>query len=352
MEFTAELIAGFLQGEIVGDPKTIVNTLAKIEEGKPGALAFLANPKYEHYIYTTQASIVIVNHTFTPTAPVAATLIRVEDAYSCFAKLLELYVANKPQKEGISPKASIHDSVSLGENVYVGDYAVLEQGVKVGNNCKIYPQVYLGDHVTLGDNVTLYPGVKIYEMCSLGSHIIIHAGSVIGADGFGFAPNEKGEFSKIPQIGNVRIEDEVEIGANTCIDRATMGSTVIHRGVKLDNLIQIAHNVSIGENTVAASQVGVAGSSKVGANCMFGGQVGIAGHLQIGDGVKLASKTGVSNNIGDGLTYMGYPALPGMKFHRSNAIFRNLPELSNRVHQLEKELEALKSTLNNEGETH
>ena len=343
MEFTAELIAGFLGGEIVGDPKAVVSTLSKIEEGKPGSLAFLANPKYEHYIYETKATIVIVNKDFTASAPVPATMIRVEDAYSCFAKLLELYVANKPQKKGISPLASIDATATLGADAYVGEYAVIGEGVKAGDDCKIYPQVYLGDRVRLGDHVTLYPGVKIYEECVIGSNVTIHAGSVIGADGFGFAPDEKGEYHKIPQIGNVQIEDDVEIGANTCIDRATMGSTVIHRGVKLDNLVQIGHNVTVGANTVAASQVGVAGSSKVGAGCMIGGQVGIAGHLTIGNGVKLASKSGIPNNIPDGETYMGNPAMPGIKYHRSFAVYRHLPELSARVRQLEKEIEKLRT---------
>ena len=345
MEFTAELIAGFLNGEIVGNPKVVVTTLAKIEEGHTGALAFLSNPKYEHYIYTTQASIVIVNKSFEPTHPVAATMIRVEDAYSCFAKLLELYIANKPQKQGQSPLASIDPSATIGEDAYIGAYAVIEQGVKVGNHCKIYPQVYLGDGVRLGNNVTLFAGVKIYEACVVGDNVTIHAGSVIGADGFGFAPNEKGEFNKIPQIGNVKIEDNVEIGANTCIDRATMGSTVIHKGVKLDNLIQVGHNVTIGANTVAAAQVGIAGSSKVGAQCMFGGQVGIAGHLQIADWVQIASQSGISNNVAEGMTVMGTPAMPGIKFHRSFAVYRNLPDLSARVHELEKELKSIKEQL-------
>ena len=347
MEFTAELIAGFLSGEIAGDPKATVSTFAKIEEAKPGALAFLANPKYEHYLYDTQATVVIVNKSFTPSAPVAATMIRVEDAYSCFAKLLELYAANKPQKKGISPLASVHETASIGEDAYIGEYAVIGENVRTGKNCKIYPQVYIGDRVTLGDGVTLYPGVKIYEECRIGDNVTIHAGSVIGADGFGFAPDEKGEFHKIPQIGNVLIENDVEIGANTCIDRATMGSTVIHRGVKLDNLIQVGHNVTIGANTVAASQVGVAGSTKVGAGCMMGGQVGIAGHLTIGNGVKLASKSGISNSIPDGETYMGSPSMPGIKYHRSYAVFRNLPDLNNKVRRLEKELERLKEELAN-----
>ncbi len=347
MEFTAELIAGYLGGEIAGDPKAAVSTFAKIEEAKPGALAFLANPKYEHYLYNTQATVVIVNKSFTPSAPVAATMIRVEDAYSCFAKLLELYAANKPQKKGISPLASVHETASIGEEAYIGEYAVIGENVRTGKNCKIYPQVYIGDRVTLGDGVTLYPGVKIYEECRIGDNVTIHAGSVIGADGFGFAPDEKGEFHKIPQIGNVLIENDVEIGANTCIDRATMGSTVIHRGVKLDNLIQIGHNVAIGANTVAASQVGIAGSTKVGAGCMMGGQVGIAGHLTIGNGVKLASKSGISNSIPDGETYMGSPSMPGIKYHRSYAVFRNLPDLSSKVRRLEKELERLKAELEN-----
>ena len=321
MEFTAELIAGYLGGEIAGDPKAVVTKLAKIEEGEAGALAFLANPKYEHYIYDTKATIVIVNRSFEPTAPVAATMIRVDDAYSCFAKLLELYVANKPRKKGVSPLAAIDASATLGDETYVGD------------------------NVRLGDNVQLFPGVKIYEQCEIGDNVTIHAGSVIGADGFGFAPDDKGAYHKIPQIGNVRIESDVEIGANTCIDRATMGSTVIRRGVKLDNLIQIGHNVTVGENTVAASQVGVAGSSKVGANCMFGGQVGIAGHLTVGDRVKIASKSGVSNSIPEGETYMGSPAMPGIKYHRSHAVFRNLPDLSYKVRQLEKELAKLRERL-------
>ena len=348
MEFTAELIAGYLGGEIAGGPKAVVTKLAKIEEGEAGALAFLANPKYEHYIYDTKATIVIVNRSFEPTAPVAATMIRVDDAYSCFAKLLELYVANKPRKKGVSPLAAIDASATLGDEAYVGEFAVIGANVRLGKNCQIYPHVYVGDNVRLGNNVQLFPGVKIYEQCEIGDNVTIHAGSVIGADGFGFAPDDKGAYHKIPQIGNVRIESDVEIGANTCIDRATMGSTVIRRGVKLDNLIQIGHNVTVGENTVAASQVGVAGSSKVGANCMFGGQVGIAGHLTVGDRVKIASKSGVSNSIPEGETYMGSPAMPGIKYHRSHAVFRNLPDLSYKVRQLEKELAKLRKIIDRE----
>lgn len=341
MEFTAELIAGFLSGEVVGDPTAKVWTISKIEEGEKGSLSFLSNPKYEHYIYDTRASIVIVNKSFEPSQPVTATMVKVDDAYACFAKLLELYAANKPQKTGISTQSAISQSATLGEDCYVGEFAVIGDNVKIGNGCKIYPQVYIGDNVRIGDNVTINSGVKIYELCVIGNRITIHAGSVIGADGFGFAPNEKGEFSKIPQIGNVVIEDDVEIGANTCIDRATMGSTLIHCGVKLDNLIQIGHNVTVGMNTVCAAQVGIAGSTKVGENCMMGGQVGVAGHLALGDRVQLGSKCGVSNNIPAGEVHMGYPSLPLSKFHRSNAVYRNLPELSMEVHTLKKEVKKL-----------
>lgn len=336
MEFSAEMIAGFLGGEIVGNKDAKVWTISKIEEGVNGSLSFLSNPKYEPYIYDTQASIVIVNKSFEPAKEITTTLIKVEDSYACFAKLLELYAANKPRKQGISAKASIAGSVIMGEDCYVGDFTVIESNVKIGSNCQIYPQVYVGDNVKIGDNVMIFPGVKIYEECVIGNNVILQAGAVIGADGFGFAPNENGEFSKIPQLGNVIIEDGVEIGANTCVDRATMGSTRIKKGVKLDNLIQVGHNAVIGDNTVCAAQVGIAGSTKVGANCMMGGQVGIAGHLTIGDRVQLGSKSGVSNSIATGEVYMGSPALPVSKFHRAHAVFRNLPDLSMSVSRLEK----------------
>lgn len=345
MQFTAEMIAGFLGGEVVGDPQATVTMLAKIEEGKPGALAFLSNPKYEHYLYDTKASIVIVNQSFVPSAPIAATLVKVEDAYGCFAKLLELYIANKPKKQGVSELAVIDPTATLGEGVYVGEFAVISPGAVIGKDVKIYPHVYIGDRVRVGDEVTLFPGVKIYEECVLGNNITLHAGVVIGADGFGFAPNESGAYDKIPQIGNVVIEDDVEIGANSCVDRATMGSTVIHRGVKLDNLVQIGHNASVGSNTVAAAQLGLAGSSKIGQNCMLGGQVGIAGHLTIGDNVKIASKTGISNDVAEGDVQMGFPSMSGIKYHRCNAVFRNLPELSRTVSRLEKELVRLREEL-------
>lgn len=346
MEFTAEMIAGVIAGDVVGDKDAKVHTFAKIEEGHAGALSFLANPKYEHYIYETLSSVVIVNRSFEPSRPVAATLIRVDDAYGCFAKLLEFYVANKPRKSGISPRASIDPSARLGEDCYVGDFAVIDRGVRIGARCQIFPQAYIGDNVRIGDNVTVNSGVKIYEGCVIGNNVTLHAGAVIGADGFGFAPNAAGSFDKIPQIGNVVIEDDVEIGANTCIDRATMGSTRILRGVKLDNLIQIGHNVVIGENTVAAAQVGIAGSTKVGRNCMFGGQVGIAGHLSIGDNVRAGSQSGIDNNVDDNDTRMGTPSLSGLKYHRSNAVFRNLPELSRTVARLEKRVGELETDNN------
>ncbi len=337
MEFSAEMIAAALGGEVVGDPKVIVSTLAKIEEGTEGALSFLANPKYEHYIYSTRSSIVIVNRDFEPKEQIQhATLVKVDDAYGCFAKLLELYVASKPQKSGIHPTAIIDPTAELGEGCYVGAYAVVEAGARVGAGSKLYPHTWVGDKVVIGEGTTLYSGVKVYEECRIGSRVIIHAGTVIGSDGFGFAPNAQGEYEKIPQIGNVVIEDDVEIGANSTIDRATMGSTLIKRGVKLDNLIQIAHNVVVGENTVAAAQTGIAGSTKVGRNCMFGGQSGIVGHLTIGDRVNVGSKAGVTNSVADDTTVMGYPSMPVGKFRRSNAVFRNLPEMKQTVDRLAK----------------
>ncbi len=341
MEFTAEMIASYLGGDIVGDSGTKVSEFAKIEEGREGALSFIANPKYEHYIYETRSTIVIVNRSFIPTGTVHPTLIKVDDAYGSFAKLLELYAAHQPRKRGISDKADISPDASIGTDCYVGAFAVIEAGTKIGDGTCIYPHVYIGDGVTIGKGTTINSGVKIYAGCRIGDNVTIHAGTVIGADGFGFAPNADGTYSKIPQIGNVVIEDDVEIGANTCIDRATMGSTIIRRGVKLDNLIQIGHNVVIGENTVCAAQVGIAGTCKVGSNCMFGGQVGLAGHLTVGDRVQLGSKSGISNNVPSGETYLGYPALPVGKFHRSNAVFRNLPELSKTVYRLEKQMAEL-----------
>ena len=341
MEFTAEMIAGFLGGDIVGDKQATVHTVSSIEEGKAGSLAYLTNPKYEPFLYTTQASIVLVNRSFTPSQPVAATLIRVDDAGACVLKLLEMYNAAKPRKEGISRLASIAESARVGEKCYIGDFTVVERGVEIGAGCQIYPQVYLGDGVRIGEGTILYPGVKIYEGCVVGRNCILHAGAVIGADGFGFMPNAEGGFDKIPQLGNVIIEDNVEIGANTCIDRAKTDSTIIRRGVKLDNLIQIGPNVQIGENPVSSAQTGIAGTSKVGSNCFLAGQVGIADHVTIGNNVKVGSKSGLDKNVPDNEIRFGYPALPGMQYHRAANIFKRLPELDSRVRTLEKELAAL-----------
>ena len=341
MEFTAEMIAGFLGGDILGDKNASVHTVSSIEEGKAGSLAYLTNPKYEPFLYTTGASIVLVDRSFEPAQPVAATLIKVDDAAACVVKLLSMYNAAKPRRKGISDRASISEKAQVGEECYIGDFAVIEEGVKIGKNCQIYPQVYLGPGVTVGDNTTLYPGVKIYEGCSVGANCILHAGAVIGADGFGFMPNAAGGFDKIPQLGNVIIEDDVEIGANTCIDRAKTDSTIIRRGVKLDNLIQIGHNVQIGENTVSSAQTGIAGTSRVGRNCFLAGQVGIADHVTIGDRVKVGSKSGIDKNVGDDEIRLGYPALPGMQYHRSSAVFKNLPELVRRVQELEKQIKEL-----------
>ncbi len=337
MTFTAEAIAQFLGGVVEGDPGASVNTFAKIEEGHSGSLSFLANPKYADHIYTTGSSIVIVGQDFAPSGPVSTTLIRVEDPYGAFASLLRLYDENRPRPQGVSPRASVSPEATLGEGVYVGDFAVVESGVVLGDGAAIYPQCYVGKGVKIGTKTTIHAGVKIYEGCVIGSNVTLHAGTVIGADGFGFAPDTgDGTFAKIPQIGNVIIEDNVEVGANTCIDRATMGSTVLRRGVKLDNLIQVGHNVEIGENTVIAAQAGLAGSTKIGRGCMLGGQVGLAGHLTLGDGVKMGAQSGVDHDVEPGTVLLGSPALTGIGFHRSWAVFRKLPELVQRVNALEK----------------
>ena len=341
MEFTAEMIAGFLGGEIVGDKNAKVHTVSSIEEGKAGSLSYLTNPKYEQFLYTTGASIVLIDRAFTPAQPVAATLVKVDDAGACVVKLLEMYNAAKPRRKGISDRAAVSPEAQVGDECYIGDFTVVEEGVQIGKGCQVYPQVYLGRGVVIGDNTVLYPGVKIYEGCVVGANCILHAGAVIGADGFGFMPNAQGGFDKIPQLGNVVIEDNVEIGANTCIDRAKTDSTVIRRGVKLDNLIQIGHNVQIGENTVSSAQTGIAGTSRVGRNCFLAGQVGIADHVVIGDRVKIASKSGIDKNVPDDEVRMGYPALPGMQYHRSSAVFKRLPELEKQVRELEKRLAEL-----------
>ena len=341
MEFTAEMIAGLLSGTVVGDKNTAVHTVSSIEGGKKGALTYLTNPKYEQYVYTTEASIVLVSNDFEPKQEVRATLIKLPDVGAAVLQLLEMYNAMKPQKKGISKMASISEKATVAEDCYVGDFAVIEAGAVVEAGAKIYPQVYVGDGVKIGAGTTLYPGVKIYEGCRVGKNCIIHAGAVIGADGFGFLPKPDGTFDKIPQLGNVIIEDNVEIGANTCIDRAKTDSTIIRKGVKLDNLIQIGHNVEIGENTVSSAQMGIAGTSKVGRNCFLAGQVGIADHVNIGNYVKIGSKSGIDKDVADGEIRFGYPALPGMNYHRSFAVFKNLPDLQNRVRTLEKSVKTL-----------
>ena len=342
MEFTASTIAGFLKGEIVGNPETVVNTVAKIEEGHEGALSFLANPKYEHHIYTTKSSIVLVNKDFVPSSKIEATLIKVDNAYEAFASLLRLVDQSRPRKKGIHTTAVIESTATIGSDAYIGPYAYIGDNCIIGDGCSIYPQVYIGDKTRIGNNCTIYPGVKIYHECILGEGCTVHAGAVIGSDGFGFAPQSETEFMKIPQIGNVILEDHVEIGANTTIDRATMGSTIIRKGVKLDNLIQIGHNVEVGENTVMAAQTGVAGSAKVGKNCMFGGQVGIAGHLKVANGTKIGAQAGIAGDVKEENTaIIGSPAIDFRLFLKSSVIFKKLPEMKVKIEKLEKEIESL-----------
>jgi len=342
MEFKAKDIAALLNGVVEGDPEVAVNNVSKIEEGKPGTLAFLANPKYEHYIYTTRASIVLVNKTFEPAREFSCTLIRVESAYDAIATLLQLYENMRPKPHGIEQSVCVSEDATIGEKPYIGAFAYIGKKAKIGNNVKIYPQVYIGDGVVVGDNTTIYAGAKIYHGCVIGNSCIIHAGVVIGADGFGFVP-EGDMYKKIPQIGNVVVEDEVEIGANTCIDRATMGSTFIRKGVKLDNLIQIAHNVVVGANTVIAAQSGIAGTTKIGENCVFGGQVGIIGHLNIGASTQIAAQSGITSNIPEKSVLRGSPAFDLPKYQKCYVVFRKLPELYGQVKDLEKEIKNLKS---------
>lgn len=340
MEFTAIQIAQFLGGHVEGNPDAKVSTFAKIEEGKEGAISFLSNPKYTHYIYDTESSIVLIDETLELEHPVKATLIRVKNAYECVARLLQMYNAAKPKKTGISPKAHISDTAKLGTNLYVGAFAVVSDGAVIGDNVQIYPNVVIDDNVVIGDNVTIYPNVTVYHECKIGNRVIIHAGAVVGADGFGFAPNEQG-YDKIPQIGNVVIEDDVEIGANTCIDRSTMGSTIIRKGVKLDNLIQVAHNVEIGENTVMAAQGGIAGSTKIGKWCMFGGQVGMAGHISIADQTHVGAQAGITNTIKkSGETIIGSPAWDAKGFMKSAALFRRLPDMYQQINEIKKKIDS------------
>lgn len=343
MEFSALQIAGLLGGEVVGDENVKVNNLSKIEEGKPKTLSFLANPQYTPYIYTTDASIVIVNKSLVLDKPVKSTctLIKVENAYESFAKLLELYNQFTTNKTGIEQPSHISKSATLGKDCYVGAFAYIGENVQIGNNVKIYPQCYIGDNVFIGDNTTLYAGVKVYYGCTIGKDCTIHASTVIGSDGFGFAPNAENNYKKVPQIGNVIIEDHVEIGSNTSIDRATLGSTIIRKGVKLDNLIQIAHNVEVGENTVMAGGAFIAGSTKIGKNVMIGGQAGVIGHLKVADGVKIAGQSGVGSNIDkEGEIVQGSPAFAIGEYKRAYVLFRGLSKLHDRVKALELKLKS------------
>ncbi|WP_179375821.1 UDP-3-O-(3-hydroxymyristoyl)glucosamine N-acyltransferase [Winogradskyella wichelsiae] len=339
MKFTAEQIAGILEGTVVGDPNIEVFKLSKIEEGAQGSLTFLSNLKYTPYIYTTEASITIVNADFQPTKPISTTLIKVEDAYEGFTKLLEYYDRIKSLKTGIEQPSFISETVKVPDTAYIGAFAYIGNNVNIGENVKIYPNAFVGDNVTIGENTTIYPGGKVYSDCIIGKRCVINSGVIIGADGFGFAPNKEGSYSKIPQIGNVILEDEVDIGAGTTIDRATMGSTILRQGVKLDNQIQIAHNVEIGKNTVIAAQTGVAGSTKIGEHCQIGGQVGIAGHLTIGNNVKIQAQSGIGRNIKDNEVLQGSPAFGYGDFNKSYVYFKNLPKLAKTINELEKKVD-------------
>ena len=342
MKFTAKQIADILEGEIIGNPEAEVSKLSKIEEGTNGSLTFLSNPKYNPYIYSTKASIAIVNKSFELEKDIETTLIKVEDAYKSFSKLLEFYNEVKNNKQGRENPCFIAESASIGENEYIGAFTYIGENVVLGNNVKIYPNSYLGDNTKIGDNTTIFAGVKIYSETEIGVNCKIHSGTVIGADGFGFAPTETGEYKAVPQIGNVIIEDNVDIGSNSTIDRATLGSTIIRKGVKLDNQIQIAHNVEVGKNTVIASQTGIAGSTKVGESCIIGGQVGFAGHLLIGNNVKIQGQSGITKSIKDNDVVQGTPAFGYSDYNKSYVHFKNLPKLASKVHQIEKELNAQK----------
>lgn len=338
MEFSANQIATLVNGVVIGNGDILVNTFAKIEEGKPGAISFLANPKYTHFIYETKSSIVLVKNDFEPEKPISTTLIKVEDPYATLAFLLDMVSKlMNPQPTGIEQPHYISPNITIPDDAYIGAFAYIGNNVSLGKGVKIYPHVFIGNNVTIEEGTILYSGVKIYQGCKIGKNCIIHAGAVIGADGFGFAPTDKG-YNKIPQIGNVEIEDNVEIGANSTIDRATMGCTKIKSGAKLDNLIQIAHNVEIGENTVMAAQAGIAGSAKIGQWCMIGGQVGVAGHITIGDNVSVAAQSGIPSNVKSGSRLMGYPATDAKDFMRQSVYIKNLGKLNNRVAEIEQKI--------------
>ncbi len=339
MKFTATQIAGILGGEIEGNPQISVHKLSKIEEGEKGSLTFLANPKYTSYIYTTKASITIVNRDFIPEQEIATTLIKVDDAYKSFSRLLEYYNQVKNNKIGIENPSFVSSSAEYGEGFYLGAFSYLGENVKIGDNVKIYPNVYIGDNVVIGNDCLIFAGAKIYSESVIGRYCVIHSGAIIGADGFGFTPDKNGEYSKVPQTGNVIIEDNVDVGAGTTIDRATLGSTILRKGVKLDNQIQIAHNVEIGEHTAIAAQTGIAGSTKIGKNCLIGGQVGIVGHITIGDRVKIQAQSGIGRNVKDDEILQGSPALNYGDYNKSYVHFKNLPKIMNQISELEKKLD-------------
>lgn len=344
MKFTAQQIADFLQGRVEGDPQATVSTFAKIEEGQVGALSFLANAQYTHYIYDTASSIVLVNDDFKAERPVKATLVRVANAYEAVARLLQVYEQSQPKPSGISPLASVAESATVGEDCYIGPFAVIGEGVKLGKGVQVHAHVVIGDGVSVGDNCLFYPHVSIYHGCRIGHRVTLHSGAVIGADGFGFAPTADG-YDKIPQIGIVVLEDDVEIGANACVDRSTMGATVVHKGVKLDNLVQVAHNCEVGAHTVMSAQVGVAGSTKIGQWCMFGGQVGIAGHITVADGTQVGAQAGIAGSVKKPQTALhGTPAIDYNRFIRASIVYKQLPDMLRELQQLRKEVEALKAS--------
>ncbi|HEY5592671.1 MAG TPA: UDP-3-O-(3-hydroxymyristoyl)glucosamine N-acyltransferase [Paludibacter sp.] len=346
MEFTAQQIADYLGGEIQGNPSVKVHTFSKIEEGEPGTLSFLSNLKYSQYLYDCQASIVLINKDFQPEKEVLATLIRVEDAYQSLALLMTLVEQTKPKKVGISPLAYVATTAIIGENAYIAPFVYIGEGVTIGKNTMLHAHSCIEDGARVGENVILYSGVKVYNDCVIGNNCILHSGSVIGSDGFGFAPTDDGSYKKIPQMGNVIVEDNVEIGANTVVDRATLGSTIVRKGVKLDNLIQIAHNVEIGENTVIASQTGISGSTKIGKQCVLAGQVGIAGHLNIADGTIFGAQSGVPKSIKiPNQIFQGTPSVPIGIFHRSSIVYKNLPELQKTIYELQKQIQDLENKI-------
>lgn len=342
MEFTARQIADFVNGTVEGNPEAKVTSFAKIEEGRTGAISFLSNPKYTHYLYDTQSSVVLVNNDLQLEHPVKATLIRVDNAYECVARLLQMYESMKPRKKGIHPQACIAETAHVGDDCFVGAFAYIGENVTIGKGTQIYPHVVVEDNATIGEGCVLYPNVSVYHDCQIGNRVILHSGAVIGADGFGFAPGENG-YDKIPQIGNVVIEDDVEIGANACVDRSTMGSTIVHRGAKIDNLVQIAHNVEVGEHTVMSAQVGIAGSTKVGRWCMFGGQAGFAGHITVGDHTNVGAQCGVNSSVKGNESLIGSPAQEPKSFFRSAVIYKKLPDMYRELEALKKKVDELAS---------